>query len=82
MNINDIVGVVGVSMLLLAYFLSLFKFIGNNSLAYILLNVLGAAISCVASFLISYFPFVVLEAVWALVSVAALIKYIATQNEA
>jgi hypothetical protein len=36
------------------------------------LNILGAGISCYASFLIHYTPFIILEAVWCLVAVIAL----------
>ena len=60
--------------MLLAFFLNLFKYISQDSRVYILLNVLGAGLSCYASFLIRYTPFVILEAVWCLVALLALFR--------
>jgi hypothetical protein len=74
MSFSSIIGSLGVVLLLLAFFLNLFKFITQESLIYILLNVLGAGLSCYASFLIRYTPFIILEAVWCLVALAALVR--------
>ena len=41
---------------------------------YSALNVAGAGIACYASWLIAFWPFVVLEAVWALVGLVALVS--------
>lgn len=71
----DIVGFVGVALLLLAFLLNLFKIIDFSSRFYILLNLAGAGMACVASFLINYLPFVVLEGAWALVSAVALVQH-------
>jgi hypothetical protein len=71
---SSLVGSLGVILLLIAFFLNIFKFISQESRLYILLNVLGAGISCYASFLIRFFPFVILEATWCLVAIVALIK--------
>ena len=75
LSINDWIGFIGVAILLLAFLLNLLKKISSNSLPYILMNIVGAGMACVASWLIDYIPFVVLEGVWTLVSVAALINY-------
>jgi hypothetical protein len=40
------------------------------------MNVLGAGLACIASWLISYMPFVILEGTWTLVSFVALINYL------
>ena len=69
-----VLGSFGVTLLLLAFFLNLFKIVTQDSRTYILLNILGAGISCYASYLIRYTPFIILEAVWCLVAVAALFK--------
>lgn len=74
MNFSTIIGSVGVALLLLAFFLNLFKFVKEDNSAYILLNILGAALSGYASFLINYLPFILLEAVWCLVAILALAK--------
>lgn len=72
MNLTDWVGTIGVSVLLLAFFLNLTGRLKSDSSTYILLNLAGAAIALVASILLSYWPFIVLEAVWTLVSVYSL----------
>lgn len=76
MNTNDLIGSTGVAILLLAFLLNLLKKITANSLTYIVMNIAGAGLACLASWLISYIPFVVLEASWMLVSVVALINYL------
>ena len=62
---------IGVTLLLAAFFLHLFGFISRGRM-YILLNIIGAGLSCYASLLIRYWPFVVLEGCWVLVSIAGL----------
>lgn len=74
MNFNDLIGTIGVGIILLAYFLNMFSFIPNNGKIFYLFNIIGASIACFASYLISYIPFVILEATWAFVSVIGLIR--------
>lgn len=76
MTLNDWIGLTGVAILLIAYLLNLVGKLDQKSLAYILLNIIGAALACLAAFLIHYFPFVILEGTWTFVSVVALIKLI------
>lgn len=73
MNYSSIVGAIGVTLLLAAFFLSLFRYITQESRLYIFLNIIGAGLSCYASVLIRYWPFVVLEGCWSLVALAALL---------
>lgn len=73
MNTNDWIGFIGVSILLIAFFLNLSNKLHKDSYAYILMNIFGAGIACFASVLINYLPFVVLEGCWTVVSVIALI---------
>ncbi|TAH06085.1 MAG: hypothetical protein EAZ16_00605 [Sphingobacteriales bacterium] len=80
MNTNDIIGTIGVGIILVAYFLQTVKLIKTGVLFYAL-NAMGAGIACYASHLISYYPFVVLEAVWCLVSVIGLIKLSYARNQ-
>ena len=75
LNLNDWIGFTGVTILLLAFLLNLLKKISSNSLPYILMNIVGAGLACLASWLIQYIPFVILEATWTIVSVIALISY-------
>lgn len=68
----DYLGFTGVSLILLAFFLNLKKMLDTESLVYILLNLVGAGLACLASMLMEYLPFVLLEGTWFLVSAAAL----------
>jgi hypothetical protein len=74
MTLTDWIGSIGVSLLLLAYFLNLKEIIQHNSLSYILLNIFGAILACIASIMLHYIPFVILESCWILVSIAELFK--------
>ena len=75
MSITDWTGTAGVTILLLAYLLNLAGKISQHSLLYIILNFTGAGIACVASILLHYWPFIILEGAWTLVSLIALMKY-------
>jgi hypothetical protein len=77
MSFSIIIGSVGVMLLLVAFFLTLFKFISQGTWTYIIMNITGAGLSCYASVLIDYRPFVILEGTWCLVAVAAFVKKIA-----
>jgi hypothetical protein len=74
---NDYIGFAGVFILLIAFLLNLSGKISKNSLPYIIMNVLGACLACLESWLIHYIPFVILEGTWAFVSVIALVNYFA-----
>lgn len=80
MNYIDWTGFIGVTLLLLAFFLNLKDKIKTDSLSYLLLNFMGAGIACLASMLLNYLPFVILEGCWALVSLVGLVK-LATKNK-
>ena len=75
MSFSEITGSLGVSILLLAFLLNMLKIIKTDSLSYLLLNLIGAGIACFASWLIPYFPFVILEGVWAIVSLVSLVRF-------
>jgi hypothetical protein len=76
MNISDWIGFIGVFLILIAYFLNEINQITNKDIAFILLNLIGASLACLASILINYVPFILLEAAWALVSLVSLINYL------
>ena len=75
MNEVDWIGFAGVFQILLAYVLNVIGKVGKNDLAFILLNLIGASMACYASVLMSYMPFILLEGIWAGVSLISLIKY-------
>jgi hypothetical protein len=74
MTTADIYGSIGVSLILIAYFLQIFKKLKAEDSAYLWLNFIGSSIACYASYLLKSVPFIVLEAVWAVVSVYGLWK--------
>jgi hypothetical protein len=74
MSYSEITGTIGVGLILLAYFCSIFGWINNRSKLFFLLNIAGAGLACYASVLIDYWPFVILEGMWFLVSFIGLIK--------
>ncbi|HEV8515646.1 MAG TPA: hypothetical protein VGQ59_20320 [Cyclobacteriaceae bacterium] len=76
MSLADWIGFIGVSILLLAFLLNLLKKISQDSHTYILLNLIGAGLACVASILIEYVPFIILEGAWTLVSLVSWIRLI------
>ncbi|GFZ84349.1 hypothetical protein GCM10011531_13800 [Aquaticitalea lipolytica] len=76
MNLTDWLGTIGVLQILLAYFLNVIGKVSSKSLAFILLNLIGASMACFASVLLKYWPFIVLEGVWALVSLYSFINYL------
>ena len=82
MTTIDWIGAIGVFLILLGYFLNLREIIKPTDLSYILLNLLGAGIACLASVLLGYKPFIVLEGIWALVSLMALLKYVKDRSQA
>jgi hypothetical protein len=74
MKISDILASIGVIILLIGFLLNLFNKIKAEDRLYAWLNFLGAAICCYASFLIRFYPFIVLEAIWAFVALTSLFK--------
>ncbi len=80
METTDLIATLGVSLLLIAFFLQSFKLIKAESYSYCLLNLFGAAIAGYASWLIPFIPFVILEGVWCLVALVVLIKLYTSQT--
>jgi hypothetical protein len=74
MSTSDWIGAIGVAITLVAYFCMSFKWMSAHGRIFFLLNTIGAALTCFASYLISYWPFFVLEGTWAVVSLIGLLK--------
>jgi ABC-type Fe3+-siderophore transport system permease subunit len=68
------IGTAGVALLLLAFLLQLLGRLRAEDPAYLGLNLAGAALAALASWLIRFLPFVVLEGTWALVAAAGLVR--------
>jgi nicotinamide riboside transporter PnuC len=75
MNTTDWIGFIGVTILLVAFFLNLTHKIKQDSLVYLAMNFIGAGIACLASVLLKYVPFIILEGSWTLVSAFGLYTY-------
>ncbi len=75
MNTIDWIGSIGVFQILLAYILNITGKLRKEELTFILLNFLGGSLACLASILMNYIPFIILEGLWALVSFISLLKY-------
>lgn len=71
---SDLIGINGVAILLIAFFLNLVGWLKMDSRLYLFLNFIGAALACAASLIINYLPFVVLEGVWSLVALISLLR--------
>ena len=74
MTYNDIIGSIGVALILFAYFLNTERLIQVNGKLFFVMNMIGASLACYASFLINYWPFVILEGTWVLVSIYGLMR--------
>ncbi len=75
MNLTDWIGATGVFLILLAYVANLKGKLTQESLGFILLNIVGGSLACTASVLINYVPFMILEGAWTLVSLGLLVRY-------
>ncbi len=73
MTYNDWIGTVGVGLVVIAYFLNTMSWIPENGKLFFILNTVGGALSCYAALLINFIPFVVLEAIWTIVSLYGLV---------
>lgn len=72
MSLNDLIGASGVFILLATYFLNLSGKLPSDNKWYPALNAIGAGIAGFASYLIHYWPFVILEASWTTISLFGL----------
>jgi len=74
MKTSDIIATVGVIILLIGFFLNLNGKIASNSKFYIWSNIIGAGLNCYASYMINFYPFLILEAIWTGVAISSLFK--------
>jgi hypothetical protein len=72
MKTPDVLASIGVIILLIAFLLNLYKKMPAQSNMYKAMNLIGAGICCFSSYLIRFYPFVALEAVWAIVALLSL----------
>jgi hypothetical protein len=68
----DVVGTVGVLLLLMAFFLQLFGHLNPKGVPYLVMNLVGGGLACAASWMMPLWTFVVLEGTWAVVAAVGL----------
>jgi hypothetical protein len=68
------IGSTGVALLLIAFLGNLFRLLRAESRLYSGLNFVGAALACWSSYLIQFMPFVVMEGVWSVVALVAVVR--------
>jgi hypothetical protein len=78
MTITDWIGFSGVTILLAAFFLNLKGMTTSTSLIYLMLNFIGAGLACLASVMLQYWPFIILEGCWTMVSLVSLLAIFRT----
>jgi hypothetical protein len=74
MTTNDLIATSGVALILIAYFTNTYGLISKDGKLYFAMNIFGAGLAGFASYLISFWPFVILEGIWVVVSVLAFFK--------
>ncbi len=74
MSTTDTIGAIGVALLLLAFLLNLLGYLKATGRPYLFLNMVGAGMAGVAAAMVPFWPFVVLEGVWATVAAVGLFR--------
>lgn len=80
MTASDWIGTIGVTILLLAFALNVTKKITPDSNPYLLLNTVGALLAGISSYMIHFWPFVVLEGIWVIATCMVFIKKLAHEK--
>lgn len=74
--VSLLIGIVGLLSILAAFAFNLFHFLSQKSLAYNILNILGSGFLAYYSWLLNSIPFLILQLVWALLSIIKLIHIV------
>jgi len=76
MKTSDIIASTGVIILLIAFLLNLYKKLPSSSRWYSGMNFIGAGLCGFSSYMISFYPFVILESIWAAFALFSFIKHV------
>jgi hypothetical protein len=76
-SLATLIGFTGVGLLLLAFVLNLANVLKAESVPYLGLNLVGAGLACLSSWMIDFMPFVILEGTWAIATLVALGRVLA-----
>ena len=72
---HNFLGMLGVTLVLLAFFLLQLERLLSNSLLYSLMNFIGSILILISLYFTPNIPSVVIEVAWLLVSAMGLVKY-------
>ena len=81
MSLSDLLASIGVTLLLIAFFLNLRKVLSTENRTYIILNIIGAGLCGISAYMIDFYPFVILEGVWVAVATFSLFKRVSRETE-
>ena len=76
MNWYDIIGTIGVGVIVVTYFLLQLGRVKSDALIYSLLNGFGAALILISLYYDFNLPSVVVEAFWLVISVFGIVRYL------
>ena len=74
MDLVTLIGIVGTATILIAFILNQNGFWCDTDLKYDVANVIGSVILVIYSYMLKSYPFIILNTVWALVSIRDTIK--------
>jgi|688.fasta_scaffold1000923_1 hypothetical protein len=75
MSAGDLIGTVGVTTLLIAFVLNQQRKLSEHSRPFLVMNLIGAALCATSAWLVKFYPFLVLESVWAVVAGWGLLRW-------
>jgi hypothetical protein len=81
MNLGDLIGTLGVTTLLIAFVLNQQRKLSEHSRPFLAMNLIGAALCAVSAWLVKFYPFLVLESVWAVVAGWGLLRWRADKQD-
>jgi hypothetical protein len=76
MSLSDVLASAGVSLLLIAFYLNLKKIMPTDSKWYSTINLTGAALCGYSAYLVQFYPFVILNCVWAIAAIFSLFRHV------
>jgi hypothetical protein len=74
MSAAEWIGSIGVGLLLIAFFANLAGLLDRKSRLYTGANAVGGGLACYSSWLIGFWPFVVLEGTWCLFALLCFVR--------
>ncbi|MDP2695943.1 MAG: hypothetical protein Q8O87_01675 [bacterium] len=81
MDTTIIIGSVGATLILITFFLNQFHKLSNDSLIYDVINFIGGVLLLIYSILLDSVPFMVVNAVWSIVSLKDIITDLGRDNK-